>query len=127
MYYSAKRQQFLIDQGFAFTAMQDVPPEKDTPANLVYSYREEQRKLLDEVLATDPANAAEEIIPDKEFDLPPVATSSVPMGGSFGQVLPAIRRSVGLAGLSGAAGAPPAKRPAPIKSQPLFDKLYKRK
>ncbi|KAF9597424.1 hypothetical protein IFM89_018870 [Coptis chinensis] len=50
MYYSTKRQQFLIDQGYSFKIITSLPPP-DTGADLGYSRHEEQMALLNKVLS----------------------------------------------------------------------------
>ena len=47
MYYSAKRQSFLINQGYSYKVITRLASEED---NLFYSTREEQRALLEQVL-----------------------------------------------------------------------------
>ncbi|KAK9147442.1 hypothetical protein Scep_006199 [Stephania cephalantha] len=49
MYYSTKRQQFLIDQGYSFKVITSLPPP-DTGADLSYHSRDEQMQLLNKVL-----------------------------------------------------------------------------
>jgi len=51
MYYSAKRQSFLINQGYSYKVITRLASEED---NLFFSTKEEQRQLLERVLsATD--------------------------------------------------------------------------
>jgi DNA excision repair protein ERCC-3 len=51
MYYSAKRQSFLINQGYSYKVITRLTSEED---NLFFSTKEEQRQLLEKVLsATD--------------------------------------------------------------------------
>ncbi|GAV76105.1 Helicase_C domain-containing protein/ResIII domain-containing protein/Helicase_C_3 domain-containing protein [Cephalotus follicularis] len=50
MYYSTKRQQFLIDQGYSFKVITSLPPP-DTGADLSYSTKDEQIALLGKVLS----------------------------------------------------------------------------
>ncbi|CAN1300645.1 General transcription and DNA repair factor IIH helicase subunit XPB1, partial [Linum perenne] len=50
MYYSTKRQQFLVDQGYSFKVITELPP-KDSGADLSYHSREEQLDLLRKVLS----------------------------------------------------------------------------
>ena len=47
MYYSAKRQSFLINQGYSYKVITRLASEEE---NLFYSTREEQRALLEQVL-----------------------------------------------------------------------------
>lgn len=49
MYYSTKRQQFLIDQGYSFKVITSLPPP-DSGAELSYHSLEEQIELLSKVL-----------------------------------------------------------------------------
>ncbi|CAF4000385.1 unnamed protein product, partial [Rotaria sordida] len=58
MYYSAKRQSFLINQGYSYKVITRLVSEED---NLFYSTKEEQRQLLERVLlATDRGEDKEE-------------------------------------------------------------------
>ncbi|CAN0841230.1 General transcription and DNA repair factor IIH helicase subunit XPB1 [Linum grandiflorum] len=50
MYYSTKRQQFLVDQGYSFKVITELPP-KDSGADLSYHSRDEQLDLLRKVLS----------------------------------------------------------------------------
>jgi len=51
MYYSAKRQSFLINQGYSYKVITRLTSDED---NLFLSTKEEQRQLLEKVLtATD--------------------------------------------------------------------------
>lgn len=50
MYYSSKRQQFLIDQGYAFKVLTSSMLTGMATANLVYSTQREQLELLQTVL-----------------------------------------------------------------------------
>jgi DNA excision repair protein ERCC-3 len=47
MYYSAKRQSFLINQGYSYKVITRLASDED---NLFYSTKEEQRQLLERVL-----------------------------------------------------------------------------
>jgi DNA excision repair protein ERCC-3 len=74
MYYSTKRQQFLIDQGYAFKVITNL--EGMDEADLAYKSKEEQLELLNTVLIAN-ENAAE-IDNDVEAnvdDLPGTTTS----------------------------------------------------
>ncbi|CAA3002379.1 DNA repair helicase XPB1 isoform X2 [Olea europaea var. sylvestris] len=50
MYYSTKRQQFLVDQGYSFKVITGLPPP-DAESSLSYSHPEEQHALLKNVLS----------------------------------------------------------------------------
>ena len=49
MYYSAKRQSFLINQGYSYKVITRLASDED---DLFYSSRDEQRQLLERVLAS---------------------------------------------------------------------------
>lgn len=56
MFYSTKRQQFLIDQGYAFKVITSLDGQKDFEG-LVYRTRDEQLELLQSVLIAHEADA----------------------------------------------------------------------
>ena len=68
MYYSQKRQQFLIQQGYAFKVVTDLIGDGDRP-QLHYSTREKQIELLERVLRLGEAEAGEELLPADEDDI----------------------------------------------------------
>jgi DNA excision repair protein ERCC-3 len=80
MYYSTKRQQFLIDQGYAFKVITHLDG-MENQEDLVYKTRDEQIELLSSVLLAN-ENAAElgGDAPGQEGDLPGTVTSK-----DFGQ------------------------------------------
>ena len=100
MYYSAKRQQFLIDQGYAFKIITNLLDEAgaagggDGLAGGELTSRPDQLDLLARVLAAGEAEAGEEMLPGEE--------GGIVAGG--GGASAAVRRAGTLAGLSGAAG-----------------------
>ncbi|CAI9099949.1 OLC1v1036850C1 [Oldenlandia corymbosa var. corymbosa] len=49
MFYSTKRQQFLIDQGYSFKVITSLPPDSG-PRDLSYNQKQDQLALLGEVL-----------------------------------------------------------------------------
>lgn len=61
MYYSTKRQQFLIDQGYQFQVLTELKGLNDLP-DLVYSTHKEQLELLRSVLMASEADAEDEVI-----------------------------------------------------------------
>lgn len=61
MYYSTKRQQFLIDQGYQFQVLTELKGLQDLP-ELVYSTQKEQLELLRSVLMASEADAEDEVI-----------------------------------------------------------------
>ncbi|GMN31998.1 hypothetical protein TIFTF001_003492 [Ficus carica] len=66
MYYSTKRQQFLIDQGYSFKVITSLPPP-DTGADLSYHRLEDQLVLLSKVLsAGDDAVGLEQLEEDAD-------------------------------------------------------------
>lgn len=56
MYYSTKRQQFLIDQGYAFKVITHLDGLEDLP-DLVYKTRDEQIELISSVLLANESEA----------------------------------------------------------------------
>jgi DNA excision repair protein ERCC-3 len=56
MFYSTKRQQFLIDQGYAFKVITHLDGLEDLP-DLAYRTRDEQIELLSSVLIADESHA----------------------------------------------------------------------
>lgn len=64
MFYSSKRQQFLIDQGYAFKVITHL--EGMEKAKLHFETKEEQLQLLQNVLAADESRAEEEIAMDAD-------------------------------------------------------------
>lgn len=99
MYYSTKRQQFLIDQGYAFKVITHLDGLTDMP-DLVYKTRDEQIELLQSVLLANESEA--ELGSDiraSEGDLAGTITSK-----DFGPTrFPAAQRTTGsLNALSGA-------------------------
>lgn len=64
MYFSTKRQQFLIDQGYSFKVLTSIPP-CDSGAELGYFHQKEQLDLLAKVLnAGDEAGGVEQLEED---------------------------------------------------------------
>lgn len=104
MFYSTKRQQFLIDQGYAFkviTHLEGIDKQQD----LVYPTRDEQIELLSSVLLANESDAAlGGDVRGSEGDLAGTITSKDfggPTGGrGFGQQ--AKRTTGSLTALSGA-------------------------
>ena len=68
MYYSSKRQQFLIQQGYAFKIVPDLIGENDK-IQLMYSTKEAQIDLLAKTLNAGEAEAGEEVLDVDEDDL----------------------------------------------------------
>nr|KAJ0215944.1 hypothetical protein LSAT_V11C300104740 [Lactuca sativa] len=68
MYYSTKRQQFLIDQGYSFKVITSLPPP-DTGAELSYHRLEDQLSLLSNVLNAGDDKLGLEILEDDTDDI----------------------------------------------------------
>ncbi|CAG8593840.1 6390_t:CDS:10 [Acaulospora morrowiae] len=98
MYYSTKRQQFLIDQGYAFKVITSLEG-MDKAQNLAYRERDKQMALLAEVLiANDDAAELDNDIDANVDDLPGTITSR-----NFSYRQKVARRSMGnMKSLSGA-------------------------
>lgn len=62
MYYSRKRQRFLVDQGYSYKVITKLVG-MDEQDNLFYKSREDQTNLLQQVLAANDADAEEERVP----------------------------------------------------------------
>ncbi|QDZ25466.1 DNA repair helicase Rad25 [Chloropicon primus] len=96
MFYSTKRQQFLIDQGYAFKVVTGLLDNMDKAEydRLSYSKREDQIDLLSRILTVGEADQGDEVLAtDKEQQI------------QEKNLLSAARRNVSsLAGLSGARG-----------------------
>jgi DNA excision repair protein ERCC-3 len=97
MYFSTKRQQFLIQQGYAFKVVTDLIGDADK-SQLQYSTRETQIELLEKVLRLGESEAGEELLPEDEDD--------IRARGGGGAGAGAARRTQGsMLALSGAEGA----------------------
>ncbi|KAJ0913898.1 putative DNA helicase chromatin remodeling SNF2 family [Helianthus annuus] len=73
MYYSTKRQQFLIDQGYSFKVITSLPPP-DTGAELSYHRLEDQLSLLGKVLSAGDETVGLETL---EYDTDDIALQKV--------------------------------------------------
>lgn len=100
MYYSTKRQQFLIDQGYSFKVITHLDGLEDLP-DLAYRTKDEQIELLSSVLLANDSDAGLGTdIKASEGDLAGTVTS-LDFGGP-GRV-PGVHRTTGsLTALSGA-------------------------
>ena len=102
MFYSTKRQQFLIDQGYAFKVITHLDGLENMP-DLVYKTRDEQIELISSVLLANETDAeVGNDIRASEGDLPGTITSK-----DFNMLnknrFPAAKRTTGsLDALSGA-------------------------
>ncbi|MFS8029648.1 putative DNA helicase chromatin remodeling SNF2 family [Helianthus anomalus] len=68
MYYSTKRQQFLIDQGYSFKVITSLPPS-DAGSELSYHRLEDQLSLLGKVLSAGDDKLGLEILEDDTDDI----------------------------------------------------------
>lgn len=98
MFYSSKRQQFLIDQGYAFKVITHL--EGMDRAKLDFETKEEQLELLEAVLAANEADATEHLDVDEEER----ALAANGPGGGFGNGGLMRRRPSSMATLTGARG-----------------------
>jgi len=69
MFYSTKRQQFLIDQGYSFKVISKLEDMADPASPLDYQSKEEQLKLLRTVLDVDETEGAEEMLKRDDDDV----------------------------------------------------------
>eukprot|EP00171_Calliarthron_tuberculosum_P012563 IDg12563t1 len=97
MFYSQKRQQFLIDQGYAFKVITHLDGMNE--AKLDFSSKHEQLQLLESVLVANEAEASERL----ENDAEERELSMLGVGGGYGGGIN--RRPSSLATLTGARGA----------------------
>lgn len=67
MIYSAKRQQFLIDQGYSFNVITEIP-EVASKENRLYKTKTQQKELLATVILASEADLASEDAEDKEYE-----------------------------------------------------------
>ncbi|CAI7865144.1 unnamed protein product, partial [Closterium sp. NIES-53] len=73
MYYSSKRQQFLIDQGYSFKVVTSLPPPGEGD-DLCYTSKQEQLDLLSTVLSAGDDALREEVLAEDYDDLSHVPT-----------------------------------------------------
>lgn len=101
MYYSTKRQQFLIDQGYAFKVITHLDGLEDLP-DLAYRDKDQQIELLSSVLLANESDAAVGgDVKGSEGDLPGTITSAS-YGGPGTSKFPTAQRTTGsLTALSG--------------------------
>lgn len=96
MFYSSKRQQFLIDQGYAFKIITHL--EGMEKAKLDFATKQEQLVLLAKVLAADETEATEHLDVDEEER----ALAARGPDGGYGKMIR--RRPGSMASLTGARG-----------------------
>lgn len=91
MFFSARRQQFLVNQGYSFKVVTNLPPEGEGQ-DLAYSKLEDQLDLLSRVLSAGEGAFKDDFLAEDQEELP-----GGPMAG--------VRRTAGsLSGMSGAQG-----------------------
>ena len=102
MFYSTKRQQFLIDQGYAFKVITHLDGLETLP-DLVYKTRDEQIELISSVLLANESDAElGNDVKGGEGDLPGTVTSK-DFGMPTKSSVPYAKRTTGsLTALSGA-------------------------
>ena len=91
MYYSSKRQAFLVDQGYAFKVITHLQGIEDTP-RLAYATPAERRELLQQVMLQNETSADVEKVDDDLFS----ARSGGSRGGSGGMNKKGVKRNAGL-------------------------------
>ena len=97
MYYSSKRQAFLVDQGYAFKVITHLQGIENLPG-LAYASPAERRELLQEVMLQNETSADVEKVDDDLFS----ARSGGTRGKSSGMAKKGARRTAGmLSDLSG--------------------------
>ncbi|XP_050228218.1 general transcription and DNA repair factor IIH helicase subunit XPB1 [Mercurialis annua] len=126
MYYSTKRQQFLIDQGYSFKVITSLPPP-DTGADLSYYHRDEQLALLAKVLnAGDDAVGLEQLDEDADdialHKARRMMGSMSAMSGAKGMVY--MEYSTGRNRLAGQGQLKSMKPKDPTKRHHLFKKRF---
>ncbi|KAL5709191.1 DNA helicase [Ranunculus cassubicifolius] len=126
MYYSTKRQQFLIDQGYSFKIITSLPPP-DSGADLNYTKREDQMVLLNKVLnAGDDMVGLEQLEEDSDDIALQKARRMVgsmsAMSGAKGMVY--MEYSTGRGRLPGQGQLRTSKPKDPTKRHTLFKKRF---
>lgn len=91
MYYSSKRQAFLVDQGYAFKVITHLQGIENLPG-LAYASPAERRELLQDVMLQNETSAEVEKIDDDLFG----ARSSGPQGKSGGIAKKGAKRTAGM-------------------------------
>ncbi len=75
MYFSTKRQQFLIQQGYAFKVVSNIIDE-GVKYNLLFSTCKEQIYMLERLIRLDEATAGEEVLEEDEDDITGIGNHS---------------------------------------------------
>lgn len=124
MYFSSKRQQFLIDQGYAFKVITHL--EGMDKAKLDFETKDEQLELLKKVLAADESQAEETIEMDADERRMEMGGPGGGLGGNMSWAT-ARRRDTSVAGLSGARGARYAEAAIPKSQQVMQHPLFRKR
>jgi DNA excision repair protein ERCC-3 len=131
MYYSTKRQAFLVDQGYSFKVITELKGMEDLP-NLAYSSAHDQRELLQNVLLQN-ADTANMDVYDEYDDAKSTPGGSRAGTPKVGGQSKAKRTSGNLASLAGGEGMAYQETNKTVNKtlkkdhHPLFKSLYKKK
>ena len=121
MYYSAKRQQFLVDQGYSFKVVTNLPPP-DSGDDLSFSSQDEQLDLLTKVLNAGEEVGAEETLAEDMDDLAHVPRAARRSVGNMS----AMSGSQGMMYMEYNSGRAKPKAPNPTgKRHTLFKQRYR--
>ena len=135
MFYSTKRQAFLVDQGYSFKVITELQG-LDTFAGLAYKSAHEQRELLQNVLLQNADVANMDVYGDEYDDIkstPGVSRAGTPKVGGSGGGSKAKRSSGSLASLAGGEGMAYQETNKTVNKtlkkdhHPLFKSLYKKR
>lgn len=100
MYYSSKRQAFLVDQGYAFKVITHLQGLDNMPG-LAFSTAQERRELLQDVMLQNEMSASVEEVNDDLFSARSARARLDNTGGAVGGKLTARRMAGQLSELSG--------------------------
>eukprot|EP00850_Spirogloea_muscicola_P022612 SM000303S11790 [mRNA] locus=s303:62101:67272:- [translate_table: standard] len=130
MYYSNKRQQFLIDQGYSFKVVTSLPPADEGPS-LGYHHLDDQMDLLTKVLNAGEAGLAEDDSLEDPDDVTRTSLSArrtvgsmSAMSGANGMIYMEYSTK-GQAGGAGRGAGKSAKSKDPLKRHTLFKSRFR--
>eukprot|EP00850_Spirogloea_muscicola_P024056 SM000430S15903 [mRNA] locus=s430:21227:22889:+ [translate_table: standard] len=130
MYYSNKRQQFLIDQGYSFKVVTSLPPADEGPS-LGYHHLDDQMDLLTKVLNAGEAGLAEDDSLEDPDDVTRTSLSArrtvgsmSAMSGANGMIYMEYSTK-GQAGGAGRGAGKSAKPKDPLKRHTLFKSRFR--
>merc|ERR1711976_204758 len=118
MYYSTKRQQFLVDQGYSFKVIADLP-EVENDESLQLRSIDEQTSLLTEILRANENDYIEELPEEGSFIEELNKKAKLKKGKQKAR-----RHRVSSASLSGAAGRKYSENKNKSNLHPIFRKHY---